>query len=525
MKKIRELFKLKTTVVKKEDSLKKRYLYKISSNIIGIPISFLMMLIIPRGLGAERYGDFNFLTNFFTQLSNFFNFNTSLGFYTKISKTPKNNSLISFYLSFFAFTTFLMLLFILTVIFINGYQTIWHNQNVQFIWMGFFWGILYQLNQIINNILDAHGLTVKSEKAIIKQKIIGLGTLGFLFFLGKINLHTFFIYHFFMFFIIYFLWWKVLKQNNIKLFSSKSLSKKKIKRYILEFYEYSHPLFIYSCFALVAGIGDRWFLQSFSGSIEQGYYSFALKFSAVIFLLSKSMTPLFMREFTIALDKKDNPKIRNLFHKLLPQFYFIAAFISIYFYTNSEIFSLLVAGKEFQEASSSVAIMAFYPIHQALGQLSGSIYYASGRTKIYSQIGILGMITGLIFSFIFMGPKKFGVLDLAAIGLALKMVINQVFTVNLHLWYNCKFLKVSFLQFLSYQVITLLSLMMSAFLTKSITVFLTSSIPLQIFLSISLYSFTIFMIIYIFPSTIKMSREELNSYILIIQKKLFFRDS
>ena len=508
-----------------EDSLQKRYFYKLSTNIFSLPIGFLMMVIIPRGLGVVKYGNFNFLTNFFTQLIGFFNLNTSLGFYTKLSKNPKNSSLVSFYLVFCALTSFLMFLFVLLIIFFNGYKKIWIDQKIQFIWMGFFWAVLLQLNQTINQILDAHGLTVKSEKAIIKQKIIGLVLLGFLFFLNKINLYTFFTYHFLMFFIIYFLWWQVLKQNNVNLFSLKTLNKKKIKRYILEFYKYSHPLFIYSLFALFAGIADRWFLQFFSGSTEQGYYSFGLKVSAVIFLLSKSMTPLFMREFSIALDKKDNLRIRNLFQKLIPQFYFISCFISIYFYVNSDIFSVLFAGYEFKGASSSIAIMAFYPIHQSLGQLSGSIYYASGRTKTYSKIGILGMITGLSLSFILIGPEKFGALDLAAIGLALKMVINQVFTVNIQLWYNCKFLKVSFFHFLLYQVFTFFGLMMAAFYTKTIVLFLTKSLILQFFFSMLLYFLLIFIIIYIFPNIIKTSKKELNTFMIVFQKKLFFRDS
>ena len=504
-----------------EDSLKKRFFYKLGANIIGIPIGFLMMVIIPRGLGVIQYGNFNFLTNFFTQLSSFFNLNTSLGFYTKLSKKPSESPLVRFYWGFCALTIILMLLFMVLIFLFNGHGEIWVDQKIQFIWMGFFWGILYQLNQIIHHIIDAYGLTVKGAIGILKQKIIGLVSLGLLFFLEKINLYTFFTYHFLMFFIIYFFWWKLLKQNNIELIPSKTLNKRRIKQYLLEFYEYSHPLFIYSLFALVAGIGDRWLLQSYSGSTEQGYYSFGLKVSAVIFLLSKSMTPLFMREFSIALDKKDNAQIRNLFQNLLPQFYFITAFISIYFYLNSEIFSVLFAGNEFKGASSSIAIMAFYPIHQALGQLSGSIYYASGRTKTYSKIGILGMLTGLSLSFLLIGPENVGALDLAAIGLALKMVINQVFMVNIQLWYNCKFLKVSFLQLLLYQVLILLLLLAAGFSTKIIAVSLTKIPILQLLFSISLYSFIIFMAIYIFPNVIKMSREELNRYILIIQKKLF----
>ena len=39
----------------KEDSLKKRYVYKLGANIIGIPVSLVVQAIIPRILGPAVY--------------------------------------------------------------------------------------------------------------------------------------------------------------------------------------------------------------------------------------------------------------------------------------------------------------------------------------------------------------------------------------------------------------------------------------------------------------------------------------
>ena len=44
----------------KEDSLKKRYLYKLGTKFIGFPIGLITAAIIPRGLGLRAYGDYNF---------------------------------------------------------------------------------------------------------------------------------------------------------------------------------------------------------------------------------------------------------------------------------------------------------------------------------------------------------------------------------------------------------------------------------------------------------------------------------
>lgn len=51
-----------------QDSLKKRYLAKLSANLIGLPISIVTQAIIPRGLGPKACGDFHFLSNFLPRL-------------------------------------------------------------------------------------------------------------------------------------------------------------------------------------------------------------------------------------------------------------------------------------------------------------------------------------------------------------------------------------------------------------------------------------------------------------------------
>ena len=46
-------------------SLRVRYLFKLFTNVIGIPISLITESLIPRGLGSKLYGDFSFISGFF----------------------------------------------------------------------------------------------------------------------------------------------------------------------------------------------------------------------------------------------------------------------------------------------------------------------------------------------------------------------------------------------------------------------------------------------------------------------------
>ena len=161
-----------------------------------------------------------------------------------------------------------------------------------------------------------------------------------------------------------------------------------VKKYTKEFYDYSHPLILMSFVTLVVNIGDRWLLQKFGGSVEQGYFSFANQISVLCFVFSSAMTPLLMREFTIAFGKKNFELMASLFKKNIPLLYFIGAFISVFVAFNKDSIIQIVAGDEYINGSIAFMLMAFYPIQQSYGQLSGALFFATDQTKLYTNIGI-----------------------------------------------------------------------------------------------------------------------------------------
>ena len=78
-----------------EDSLKKRFIYKLASSIFSFAIGIITVGIPARALGPTSYGDFTFLTQFFRPILNFFTFNTNIAYFTKISKRPEEKKIIS----------------------------------------------------------------------------------------------------------------------------------------------------------------------------------------------------------------------------------------------------------------------------------------------------------------------------------------------------------------------------------------------------------------------------------------------
>ena len=175
-----------------EASLKKRYLYKLVANIIGLFFALLTQSIIPRGLGPKAYGDFSFLSNFFTQIVGFLDMGTSIGFYTKISQRQREFGLVSSYLYFTTFVSLIILLFMAFAVSTSIHTILWPEQGVFYIVLAAFWGIMTWFVRIINKMADAYGLTVSTELARISQKTIGLALILSLFFFDLLNLRNFF---------------------------------------------------------------------------------------------------------------------------------------------------------------------------------------------------------------------------------------------------------------------------------------------------------------------------------------------
>jgi O-antigen/teichoic acid export membrane protein len=272
--------------------------------------------------------------------------------------------------------------------------------------------------------------------------------------MNQLNLTHFFFYHYFIliFLALAFIW--VMERSGHSLRRSWKLSLNKIKGYTKEFYSYSHPLFVYALVGLIVGILDRWMLQKFAGSVEQGFYGLSYQIGAVCFLFTSAMTPLITREFAIAFGEKDLREMARLFRRYSPMLYAIAAYFACFIAVQADKVTFIMGGEKFQHAALAVMIMAFYPIHQTYGQLSGSVFYATGQTALYRNIGVAFMLIGLPVTYLLIAPGHMLGLNAGATGLAIKMVVLQFIGVNVQLWFNTRLLKLRFWRYVGHQIVS-----------------------------------------------------------------------
>jgi len=505
---------------KKEDSLNKRYFFKLSTSLIGIPIQLVIATIIPRSLGPVTYGQFSFLTNSFSQIFGFFNSGTSIAYYTKLSGDLESKEIITFYLRFILIIFSAIILGTSAIILLKFGNYVWPDQQIKYIYMALFWATLMFISGIVNKTVDAFGVTVKGEIIRGSQKLLALILVLSFFIFWKITLTYYFIYHYLIISFLMFGWLIILRNNGVNLFKLPPLTKTNVSGLTKYFWGYSSHLLVYALIGMIVGILDLWILQYFSGSVQQGFYSLAYKIAAISFIFSKSLTPLITREFTIAFKNNEIVKMSLLFKKYIPLLYAIVAFLAIFLSTQATEVAVIFGGKRFEGAALPIALMVLYPIHQTYGQLSASVFYASGKTKLYRNIGSSIMILGLFLSFFLIAPNTYFGLNLGALGLVIKMLVAQFIVVNIQLFFNTKFLSLCFKKYLSHQVLVIGIFFILAYSIKIFITFLTENNVVS-FLSCGLiYLILGVLLIYKFPVLIFTSKTDVHKLKLLLIKKI-----
>ena len=507
-------------------SVKKRYAAKLAANLVGLIIGLFTVSIIPRGLGPKYYGEFSFLTDFFGQLISLFTLATSIGFYVKLSQRQNEFGLISFYYQFTGLAILVMFLFVGGSQITGASKTFWIDQSIIYVYMAAFYAALIWLVGLMTNVVDAYGLTISTEIAKIVQKFLGTLILLSLFLVKQLTLANFFLYNYIIsvLLIVAFLW--IITRNGIPFFQNWKLNKEEIKQYIQEFYKYSHPLFVYAIIGVFTGVFDRWLLQKYAGSAQQGYFGLSLQISGICFIFTSAMATLITREFAITYKNNDINEMARLFRRYIPMLYAVAAYFGCFVSVQASKIIFIFAGKQYANAVIPMAIMALYPIHQTYGQLSGSVFYATGKTKVFRNIGLFFMILGLPILYIALAPSGKMGFNAGATGLAIKFVLIQFIAVNVQLFYSSRMLKLRFIKYFSHQVICMSTLLGLALISKLIIdklLLVDANIIISFLISGFIYSILVLLLIFFFPAAFGVYKSDVKSALKILSSAIGFK--
>jgi len=526
------------------NSLKKRFMFKLLVNFISVFLGLIVILFIPRILGPENFGRFEFVTNNFKLIMEMLALQVPIAYFNWVSrKGHKQNTDLatSFTLYFSVLITFVFALFILTVVLFKFNYVLWPEISPRYLMMAFLFVVITFFNQFFIYLADAKALTVGLEKIRLFQNFIKTVILLALALLGLLTLKSYFVAQIIVVLlatIILFLWLEKKKSFETKIFKIWAFSKEEVNKYYWFVKSYVRPLIILMVSSFLFLYFDRWFLQLIGGSVQQGYFGLSDRLGSLAFIFTSAMTPLITREFAHAYEENDIQRTRYLFNRI-KIFLFIATVTGCFLSIQSKNVIGIVGGNAFKNAFIPISIMALYPIHQTFGQLSAALLLATGRTKIYSNIGISTMLLSLPFTYILLAPKDYLIpgLNLGATGLAIKMVILQVIATNIQLYFNMKYLKQSFLKWIWFQIVSITVLFAGSFVSSILAGMLIRSFGtlsilniwsinqdiygsiVKLILSGSLYLIVVVSLVMFFPSIIGCKREELKDIFKKIKTK------
>lgn len=391
---------------------------KIKFSIIKLPLQFLANLIIPRILGVDKFGQFEFLNSIGIRLINFLEAGSLNAFYVKYSKT-KNKFIIGSYLNLFLGIASFILLIVYLLKNSNIYNLIWNNNNFRIVLYSIILALNFYFINFIQRIFDSNGeirdFELKKTTYYILYNII-LGLILYLNF--KLNLEIIYFIQIFLSSI-----YLIKLRSKIKLnFNFKSNLK-----YIKYSTKYSSPLLLYLIISTISEIFGIWYLQKSLGNYGQGIFGLSNKFILVITTILASIIPIFTREFAFLNSKL---KLNYTFLKGYNLLIFITGIFGIFILLNSELIILLIGGKSYSASISTLKIMGFIPIFQILGQLIGSYYYSKELTKIYGFISTVFSIFYLIISYLLIGNNKFYQFNFGINGLAISLLTIQFLRTN-----------------------------------------------------------------------------------------------
>lgn len=496
-------------------ALARRYLFKLLANIASVPVYLVMEAILPRALGPQTYGNFSFATSLFQQFSGFLDMGTSTCLYNSLSRRHKERSLFTFYFRIIAAVAALTLLcgFILIFPFPGG----WLLPDVPG-WiapLAALWAFLTWLGRALRSVNDALGETIPSEIWRSVCSLAAAALLVALFAQGWLNIQTLFVQQYILLGSSALAFWLVCDRawRRMGVKAPERLSKEEARAYSREFFNYSHPLFTQSLISFGMLAAERWLLQWFDGSVQQGFFALSQKVSLACFLFVSAMTPLLMRELSIAWGKGDLESMGSLLTRFAPLLYGIAAYFSCFTLVEGRSLVRIFGGEEFLAATLAVQIMALYPLHQAYGQMAGSVFHACGKTRILRDLTALECVYGLAAAWFLLAPRHLFGLGLGAAGLAIKTVGVQFLSVNICLWLASRYIPFNFWRNLIHQIIAAAVFLAAAFLARQTLLQLMPESGLffwRFLLSGVLYSLEIGGLCLLFPRLLGLSRQELR---------------
>jgi O-antigen/teichoic acid export membrane protein len=495
-----------------------RFAVTLVANGLRTALSLLTWLIIARAMGANGYGDLTFLLGSFAAINLLLDLGTAHAFHTKVSARPRGAKFFLVYLAWTVGVQWGLTALVIGLVLPGPmFDRVWlgHDRVVVLLaltatfLMSQLWTMVSQMGEALRRtvqIQTAAVIQAATHFALVAAAIRGgwlsLVTVLWLTLLGYLA-------------IIVALGPRLLKAN-IAHSRAAGAHAEEIGAIIREFAVFCRPLAVFGTIGVAYMFADRWLLQRFGGSRQQGLFSIGQQIATVSLLATTAIMDVFWKEIAEARERGDTARATVLYTAVRHALFFYTAWISCGVIPHVDEVLAWTVGADFAGAWLPLTIMLFYPIHQSLSLVQGTFAYASGKPTAYTRAGILTMVISIPITYLLLAPHDAAVpgLGLGAVGLSLKLVVLQILGVVLAAHVLVRDNE-GWSHDYAYQVKVLASLVILGFATRwiveaaLIAVGLNAA-PLAVGLAALLYTAACAAVVYYVPSAAGLTRAQIE---------------
>jgi O-antigen/teichoic acid export membrane protein len=385
-------------------------------------------VLLARFLGADDYGTLVFLIATSISLKQLLDLGSSSAFFTFLSQETRSIKFIFQFLTFFFVKYFLLSLAILFIMPTVWLSKVWLGNSALIIVVALiaismqndFW-------QIASQLLESQRKTTKAQLFFVTFQLIHFFCIFILFYEKQLTVFNYLI-------LIGLLWLVagVIAIVNYKPIQHSYASLSKAPG-ISDYINYCLPIAPVILITFIGEFLDRWMLQNWAGSRQQAYFSVSAQIASISLLMTASFIKIFWKEVAEEFHNGNIQEALELYLMARKIIFFGGVFIAAIFIPWTSEILVFLFGDTYLLAGTALIFLMIYSIHQSIGQIDSAFLMASGKTNIGFGVNMWLIPIGLFISYIFISKFNFqlGGFDLGAAGLAMKMVIIQLMTVNI----------------------------------------------------------------------------------------------
>ena len=417
------------------NSVRNRFRTSLIANYFRSGISFCTGLLLARFLGPVDFGRYSFLLASVVAFRQALDSATSSAFYTFISQESRSRKFIRYYWYWIGFQFVAIATVILFLVPNSWRNSLWTGEPRGLIVLAFIASFMQSVVWInASNMAEAQRKTSKVQtlnNIMVVSNLVVVIALWHFELLAIPAVFTVLAIEYAIFS------WHAYKlytfQGPSEIESDVNVSSVESCNLIFKkYWKYCLPFIPYGILGFFHDFADRWMLQKCGGASEQAYYSVALQFSAASLLATTSVLKIFWKEIAEANHNGNIERVELLYKRATKFLYFIGAAVAGGTVPWSTEIVRITLGDAYVNGASTMMLMLIYPVHQSLGQIAGTLLYATEKTSLQIKVGIWSMGFSIFLAYILLAPSDSFLpgLSLSSNGLAYKAIVAQLISVN-----------------------------------------------------------------------------------------------